>query len=451
MGLKHLFLSQPRAGLGLVSAALVMTLASCGGSGDPTYTNDLQKVGAQLPSSSQIANAPKPLIFGGAGGSSVDLSTSPYLPPVGDQQQMPSCTAWATGYGMASYEAAKQISQAPSDDSRRASAIDLFVKTRDAEGVGCSTQDGTYPQDALDIMTRNGVATLAQVPYVNGCIAASSYHSVRINGSKAISPSDSGTIKAMLTAGHPVAMAADTYTDFQNWGFSHHDDSVYSGNGQVLPHGGHCMLVVGYDDSKQAYKIMNSWGTSFGNQGFFWMSYHTFSQVTAGCYVADSGATIDATDPGPTNDVTFNSIQAIQYQSLRYYGYSYLVMPFDLSSPFFATYGRITNVEGGSSTPWVAINNWMKNTYVWWAILGYYPAGHYKVELQGRSVDGSTMTISATAQLTNGGGIWAKGTNQAEASDTIIAPLIRSKTNGRNLAIGSDSLFNGISVKVVGK
>jgi C1A family cysteine protease len=33
------------------------------------------------------------------------------------------------------------------------------------------------------------------------------------------------------------------------------------------------MTIVGYDDTKQAFKVMNSWGTGFEQAGYFWVSY----------------------------------------------------------------------------------------------------------------------------------------------------------------------------------
>ena len=44
--------------------------------------------------------------------------------------------------------------------------------------------------------------------------------------------------------------------------------------------GGHAVLIVGYDDEKQAIKILNSWGSDFGNNGFFWIKYEdVFSPI----------------------------------------------------------------------------------------------------------------------------------------------------------------------------
>ena len=40
--------------------------------------------------------------------------------------------------------------------------------------------------------------------------------------------------------------------------------------------GGHATPIVGYDDTKKAFLVQNSWGTSWGNKGFYYMPYSVF-------------------------------------------------------------------------------------------------------------------------------------------------------------------------------
>ena len=52
---------------------------------------------------------------------------------------------------------------------------------------------------------------------------------------------------------------------------------------------GHAMCVVGYDDTlfgTGAFKLINSWGTSWGNNGYFWMSYADFGRFAKYGYQA---------------------------------------------------------------------------------------------------------------------------------------------------------------------
>jgi C1A family cysteine protease len=37
--------------------------------------------------------------------------------------------------------------------------------------------------------------------------------------------------------------------------------------------GGHAVLCLGYDNASQTFLLQNSWGTSWGMQGFFTMPY----------------------------------------------------------------------------------------------------------------------------------------------------------------------------------
>ena len=41
--------------------------------------------------------------------------------------------------------------------------------------------------------------------------------------------------------------------------------------------GGHAMLIVGYDDTRNAWLVRNSWGTSYGEQGHVWIDYEVMA------------------------------------------------------------------------------------------------------------------------------------------------------------------------------
>ncbi|MBK6636022.1 MAG: hypothetical protein IPG38_18605 [Chitinophagaceae bacterium] len=51
--------------------------------------------------------------------------------------------------------------------------------------------------------------------------------------------------------------------------------------------GGHAMCVIGYDDRKQAFQIMNSWGPEWGVNGVGWVRYADFKEFVREAYGID--------------------------------------------------------------------------------------------------------------------------------------------------------------------
>ena len=37
-------------------------------------------------------------------------------------------------------------------------------------------------------------------------------------------------------------------------------------------HGRHAVSIIGYDDKKQAFRMVNSWGENWGDHGFLWLA-----------------------------------------------------------------------------------------------------------------------------------------------------------------------------------
>jgi hypothetical protein len=55
----------------------------------------------------------------------------------------------------------------------------------------------------------------------------------------------------------------------------------------------HAMIIVGYNDNYHAFKILNSWGKSWGYQGFCYMSYDIFDQSLTKTKIISSALIID--------------------------------------------------------------------------------------------------------------------------------------------------------------
>jgi C1A family cysteine protease len=79
-------------------------------------------------------------------------------------------------------------------------------------------------------------------------------------------------MKSVLRSGYIMVVGFSVYESFES--------SYTAQTGQMLVPGpkekclgGHCVLCIGYDDNREAFKFRNSWSTAWGDEGNFWMGY----------------------------------------------------------------------------------------------------------------------------------------------------------------------------------
>lgn len=70
----------------------------------------------------------------------------------------------------------------------------------------------------------------------------------------------------------PVLASFDVYADFSNF-FYYHPGAVYRHDQSSSYVGGHSVVIVGYDDSQQCWICKNSWGSNWGDNGYFRIAY----------------------------------------------------------------------------------------------------------------------------------------------------------------------------------
>lgn len=61
--------------------------------------------------------------------------------------------------------------------------------------------------------------------------------------------------------------------------FDAYTGGIYHYTGAAFDHTarGHAVTVIGWDDDLSAFRVKNSWGTHWGEAGFFWISYDDFA------------------------------------------------------------------------------------------------------------------------------------------------------------------------------
>jgi len=215
-----------------------------------------------------------------------EVDLSPQFPTPGDQGQQSSCTAWATGYAMRSYYEGKRRHWNFSSTSELISPAYIYNRLHEFRG-NCST--GTPISEALDLLKTAGAPTLSEYPYVEtDCARPASADQVRqgsefrISGWSALDSRRPDDAKGQLSRGNPVVFGMDVSERFENLtGSEIYDDTTAPRTG------GHAMVLVGYSEQRQAFKVMNSWGTRWGDGGFGWVSYRAVRQLSQLMFVMD--------------------------------------------------------------------------------------------------------------------------------------------------------------------
>lgn len=87
-------------------------------------------------------------------------------------------------------------------------------------------------------------------------------------------------IKNCLAEGFPVVFGTQIYESFESMDVANSGIvPMPAANEQLL--GGHCMVIVGYDDSKQWFIVRNSWGTGWGAAGYCFIPYAFIQQYAS--------------------------------------------------------------------------------------------------------------------------------------------------------------------------
>lgn len=207
------------------------------------------------------------------------------MPPVSNQGSEGSCVAFAVGYAARS---AEQYYRTGATSYSNATNIfsPEFLYNQVKFSIECSS--GTAMQTALDFIKLNGICTFQTMPYSssNGCsllptsTQSSEALNYKISSYAKLYTTDKAAIKSMVTQKHPVIITiiADNSFIAAKTGFIW---KTFSGSGSL----GHSVVICGYDDSKNAYLIMNSWGTGWGDAGYSWIDYDFFLTRTGTyCY-----------------------------------------------------------------------------------------------------------------------------------------------------------------------
>ncbi|MEI6745792.1 MAG: DUF1566 domain-containing protein, partial [Methylococcaceae bacterium] len=219
--------------------------------------------------SSSISKSSKSTIIDSA---TITLPTekdwSDIVTPVKDQGQCGSCVIFSTTAALES--ALLKQKKGTFDISEQYSLSCLMPQTL------CQT--GTQISSYLEPLKSTGTSQeLSQYPYIapslGNCNAAGKFltpynFSFKANSFEKVGIESADDLKATLVKYGPVVGSLMVHSSFQDY-----TTGLYRPNSYDSRSGGHAILIVGYSDAIGGFKVKNSWGTDWGDKGFFWIAY----------------------------------------------------------------------------------------------------------------------------------------------------------------------------------
>jgi len=232
-----------------------------------------------------------------------EVSLEHLFPPIGDQGQYGTCVTWSVGYNLKTALNAIEKGWSESDlrsVGNQTSPKDLWFSIPSGDkGSQCN---GTNFEPAMDALITKGAASLSVSPYSNlgNCTGSSVGDSKNklTNYRKIASENEGLTVenfKGYLNAGRPIAIGAKLGDRFMSWdNDSPIDRDTYNQPG--MQHAYHAIVLVGYDDSKNAFRVRNSWGSSWGDRGSIWVDYDFFCRSF--CFAAFVAQNVNSVSAG---------------------------------------------------------------------------------------------------------------------------------------------------------
>lgn len=241
------------------------------------------------------------------------------LPPIGDQGQQSSCVGWSSAYYVkSSWE--KRSDPAWNSGAQSGQFSPAFVYNQ----INGGQDAGSQPSDALSLMIQKGAATWASMPYsVNDFRAqpsqqvlgqAANYKNLdqRFFGDRL----NVTAVKEYLAETGPLVFGIEV------------DRALQQGTGVytqfVGPNeGGHAIACVGYDDaiSGGSFLLANSWGPTYRDQGFVWVTYQAMNSMFLGAWAMVDGPNSGGGgggQPGEPSGFTASTGESNGYVALRW-------------------------------------------------------------------------------------------------------------------------------------
>lgn len=233
----------------------------------------------------------------------IAVSLKKWTPKIQSQEEVASCVGWSMGYGCLSIMNAKLNNWTNSKKITDEAFSALFIYNQINKKNNCD--NGILIDDAAQFVQKNGICKSIDFDYpINNCQRLPTSNLVKaakeVKIKKVVKVFDINDlpekkiekIKINLAEGFPVVIGLNIQPNFKTL----KDEYWMPDPDYTNPErNGHAVVIIGYDQYKDAFEIMNSWGTKWGNEGFCWIRFNDMGKFIWSGYrfILDEADVID--------------------------------------------------------------------------------------------------------------------------------------------------------------
>jgi hypothetical protein len=226
---------------------------------------------------------------GGYSGSKGDalpqVSLRAFCPPPANQGKTGACAGYAMAYG------ALSILYNTSTGQKKAFSPNFLYNQIKKSPTDCKS--GAFAEDAIELMKTKGICLIDDFALGEDCTqqpsdkAITNANNFRIKEALTVFERTASVdekiaqIKACLADNVPVVVNMQLYKSFYElpqgtttWRTMY--DDTYLGR--------HFLVVIGYNEARQVFEVMNSWGKNWADNGFAFVNCETFARWSLGAY-----------------------------------------------------------------------------------------------------------------------------------------------------------------------
>lgn len=217
---------------------------------------------------------------------------SVYMPPVFDQGQLGSCTANAIAGAYAYVHANSAQIESPNWAGILLSRLFIYFNERSMEGT-IASDAGAFIRDGIKTMNLYGACleniwpyepyTFTNKPSDDAYTEAKNHLAVAY---QSVRPTSQDVITA-LADGYPVVFGFTVYESFESPEVAATGEMPFPKPAESAL-GGHAVLAVGFDQAKQHLIVRNSWGSGWGQNGYFTMPFSCIEPLCSDFWILTS-------------------------------------------------------------------------------------------------------------------------------------------------------------------